>query len=96
MPSGDRVRGEYLAVEPPHRVVFTWGLEDHADLPPGSSTVEITLLADGDGTIVRLRHERPPTDVSREQHAVGCQHYVERLATVATGGDPGPDWNESG
>ena len=90
------MHGEYLAVEPPHRVVFTRGFEDNADLPPGSSTVEITLLADGDGTIVRLRHDRLPTDVSRQQHAVGWQHYVERLAIVATSGDPGPDWNESG
>ena len=93
MPSGDRVRGEYVAVEPPHRVVFTWGFEGNADLPPSSSTVEITLHADGDGTIVRLRHDRLPTALSREQHAVGWQHYVERLAIVAVGRDPGPDWN---
>jgi uncharacterized protein YndB with AHSA1/START domain len=93
MPSGDQVRGEYVAVEPPHRVVFTWGFEGSADLPPGSSTVEITLQADGDGTIVRLRHDRLPTDLSREQHAMGWRHYVERLAIVADGGEPGPDWN---
>jgi uncharacterized protein YndB with AHSA1/START domain len=93
MPSGDRVRGEYLVVEPPNRVVFTWGFEGSRELPPGSSTVEITLHADGDGTIVRLRHDRLPTDVSREQHTVGWRHYLERLAIVATGGDPGPDWN---
>jgi len=93
MPSGDRVRGQYVSVEPPHRVVFTWGFEGNNELPPGSSTVEITLVADGDGTIVRLRHERLPTHESREQHAIGWRHYVERLAIVATGGDPGPDWN---
>jgi uncharacterized protein YndB with AHSA1/START domain len=93
MPSGDRVRGEYVAIEPPHRVVFTWGFEGNPDLPPGSSIIEITLHADGDGTIVRLRHNGLPTDVSREQHAVGWQHYLERLAIVALGGDPGPDWN---
>src|SRR5437899_2042975 len=57
MPSGDRVRGEYVTVEPPHRVVFTWGFEGSTDLPPGSSTVEITLASDGDGTIVRRRHD---------------------------------------
>ena len=93
MPSGDRVRGEYVTVEPPNRVVFTWGFEGNADLPPGSSTVEITLRADGDGTIVRLRHDRLPSDLSREQHAVGWKHYLERLAIVALGGEPGPDWN---
>jgi uncharacterized protein YndB with AHSA1/START domain len=93
MPSGDRVLGEYVAVEPPHRVVFTWGFEGNSNLPPGSSTVEITLAADGDATIVRLRHDRLPSDLSREQHAVGWRHYLERLAVVAAGGDSGPDWN---
>jgi uncharacterized protein YndB with AHSA1/START domain len=93
MPSGDRVRGVYVVVEPPHRVVFTWGFEGSADLPPGSSTVEITLVEDGDGTIVRLRHDRLPTDLARQQHAVGWRHYLERLATVVLGGDPGPDWS---
>ena len=90
MPSGDRVRGEYLTVEPPTRVVFTWGFEGSSDLPPGASTVEITLRADGDGTIVRLRHERLPSDESRQQHAIGWQHYLERLALVASGTDPRP------
>jgi uncharacterized protein YndB with AHSA1/START domain len=93
MPSGDRVRGEYVAVEPPHRVVFTWGFEGNTDLPPGSSTVEITLQADGDGTIVRLCHDLLPTDVPQQQHAGGWQLYLERLAIVAAGGDDGPDWN---
>ena len=92
MPSGDRVRGEYVAVEPPTRIVFTWGFEDSTELPPGSSTVEVTLHADGDGTIVRLRHTTLPSDVSREQHAIGWRHYLERLSIVATGGDPGADW----
>ena len=69
------------------------GLRSNAELPPGSSTVEITLRADGDGTIVRLRHDRLPSDVSREQHGVGWRHYLERLAIVALGGEAGPDWN---
>ncbi len=93
MPSGDLVRGEYLTVEPPTRVVFTWGFEGSSDLPPGASTVEVTLRADGNGTIVRLRHERLPSDESRQQHAIGWHHYLERLALVASGKDPGPDWN---
>ena len=93
MPSGDLVRGEYIEIQPPTRIVFTWGFEGNAELPPGSSTVEVTLHADGDGTIVRLRHDRLPTDVSREQHAMGWRHYVDRLAIAAVGGDPGPDWN---
>ena len=89
MPTGDRVRGEYVAVEPPKRIVFTWGFEDSVELPPGSSTVEVTLHADRDGTIVRLRHTGLPTEVSREQHGIGWHHFLERLAIVAAGDEPG-------
>ena len=55
-------RGNYLAVEPPHRVVFTWGIPDDATMPPGSSTVEVLLVADGDDTIVHLTHRDLPED----------------------------------
>ena len=37
----------------PNRVVFTWGWIDDEQLPPGSSTVTIELVPDGDQTIVR-------------------------------------------
>src|SRR5665213_1202628 len=33
-----QVRGSYLAVDPPHRVVFTWGIPGDEELPAGSST----------------------------------------------------------
>src|SRR5215213_4023695 len=54
---GHVVRGEYVEVVPNRRVVFTWGWEGEGHpLPPGASTVEVTLTPDGDGTLVRLRH----------------------------------------
>src|SRR5688500_7356014 len=51
----DIARGEYVEIVPHSRVVFTWGWEE-GPVPPGSTTVEVTLTPDGDGTIVRLRH----------------------------------------
>jgi len=87
----DIVHGEYLEVSPPHRVRFTWGWEaGGAPLPPGASTVEITLTPDGDGTIVRLVHSGLPAEAI-EPHAAGWRHYLARLATAGAGGDPGPD-----
>lgn len=87
-------RGEYVAVEPPDRVVFTWGWEGQESGPhavaPGSSRVEISLEPDGDGTIVRLRHLDLPEE-SLEIHGQGWDLYLGRLAVVAAGGDPGPD-----
>jgi uncharacterized protein YndB with AHSA1/START domain len=55
-------RGRYVAVEPPHRVVFTWGIPDDTALPPGTSTVEVVLVADGPDTIVNLTHRDLPAD----------------------------------
>ncbi len=90
----DVARGEYLEVVPNTRIVFSWGWEG-SHVPPGSTTVEITLQVDGDGTILRLRHTGLPED-QRELHAQGWAHYLERLAEAATGGDPGADpWVES-
>jgi uncharacterized protein YndB with AHSA1/START domain len=83
---GNPVRGEFLAVEPPHRLVFTWGMAG-SDVPPGSSTVEITLRPDGDGTVVALVHrDLPPEQVA--DHGTGWDHYLPRLAAVAVIGAP--------
>jgi uncharacterized protein YndB with AHSA1/START domain len=88
------LEGEFVAVEPPRRVVFTWGYGDLSDgegnpFPPGSSTVEVELLPDGEATIVRLTH-RLPAELAHF-HAMGWENYLGRLAIVAAGGDPGPD-----
>jgi uncharacterized protein YndB with AHSA1/START domain len=87
-------RGEYVEIEAPNRVVFTWGWEGqesgvHA-VPPGSSRVEVELMPDGDGTIVRLRHLDLP-EQSREIHGQGWDMYLGRLAAAAEGRDPGAD-----
>jgi uncharacterized protein YndB with AHSA1/START domain len=89
-------RGEYLEVSPNERVVFTWGWEGEGNpVPPGASTVEITLVPDGASTIVRLRHHGLPGG-PEDRHAEGWEHYLARLAVAAAGGDAGPDpWMES-
>ena len=87
-------RGEYVEIDAPNRVVFTWGWEgqdtgEHA-VPPGSSRVEVELTPDGDGTLVRLRHLDLP-EQSREIHGQGWDMYLGRLAAAAQGRDPGAD-----
>jgi uncharacterized protein YndB with AHSA1/START domain len=83
--------GEFVAVEPFRRLVFTWGWRGNLGLPPGSSTVEITLQEDDGSTLIRLRHSRLPDEDARRDHAEGWEKYLARLGIVATGGDPGDD-----
>ena len=61
MRDGIEARGEFVELDPPHRLVFTWGWQDNPVVPPGSTTVEVTLQAIDDGTLVRLVHRGLPT-----------------------------------
>ena len=84
----DIVSGAFVEVDPPRRVVFTWGWEAPGDpVPPGASTVEVDLLADGDGTLVRLRHVGLPAE-SVEGHAVGWDQFLPSLVTAAAADGP--------
>lgn len=90
---GDQVAsGSFVEVSPYRRLVFTFGWEGGggSGVPPGSSTVEITLEAVGEETMVRLVHRDLPPQ-ARAPHESGWDHYLGRLAVRAEGGDPGPD-----
>jgi len=83
--------GEYLEVVPNEKVVFRFGWDQAGHpIPPGSTTIEISLHPEGDKTLVRLVHRGLPEEAV-DDHGSGWAHYLERLATVVAGGDPGPD-----
>lgn len=86
----DIAAGTYVEIDPPRRVVFTWGWEGSDDVPPGSSTVTITLTPDGDDTTVELRHDGLAGGAG-DAHSEGWGYFLPRLQAVATGTDPGPD-----
>ena len=93
MRDGVEAAGEFLEVDPPHRVVFTWGWTDRFAVAPGSTRVVVTLAEEDGGTRVVLRHYDLPDDELREHHRGGWETYLPRLAVVAAGGTAGPDPN---
>ena len=88
---GHVAAGTLVEVEPPRRLVYTWGWEADDAVPPGSTTVEYELVPEGAGTRVRFTHRDLPGEESAASHAHGWDHYFPRLAVAAGGGDPGPD-----
>lgn len=80
----DVASGTFVDVDPPIRLVLTWGWEATGDpTPPGSSRVEVDFVPDGTGTIVRLRHSGLPAEAV-EGHAVGWDQFLPGLAAAAT------------
>ena len=76
------VVGEYVEVDSPRRVVFTWGFEgqDRAT-PPGSTRVEVTLEARGEGTLLVLNHHGLLPE-ARSGHEQGWNHFLGELVAV--------------
>lgn len=93
MRDGVETSGEFLELDPPHRLVFTWGWTQDEDVPPGSTRVEVTFTEHEGGTLVVLRHHDLPSSQQREHHGAGWWAYLGRLQVVVAGGDPGPDPN---
>ena len=80
--SGLSVSGRYVEVVPPTTLVYTWGWEaEGAALPPGASTVEISLEPAGDDTLLRVRHDGLP-EAMFEFHRSGWDECLAELARV--------------
>src|SRR5215210_3202986 len=90
---GEVAVGEFVELDPPRRLVHTWGWDtgQMASVPPGSSTVEIELIPEGEGTTLRFRHSGLPGADAAQKHGHGWDHYLARLRAVAGGDHPGPD-----
>jgi len=92
---GHTARGEFVELDAPRRLVFTWGWEKSGEeknpVAPGSSTIEVELTPEGDGTSLRFIHRDLPSAEAAESHAHGWDHYLARLEIAARGDDPGED-----
>lgn len=88
--NGVLIRGRYLRIEPPDLLEIAWGEAGNADMPPGSTRLVIRLRAHEGGTRLELEHSGLVASEANK-HSVGWPHFLERLATLAGGADPGRD-----
>lgn len=96
--NGRRVAvGEFVTIDPPHRVVFSWGWEGRGEsMPPGSTTVEVSLREVAGQTEVTLIHRGLPAG-EKDSNLEGWDHYLPRLKASVETGDAGPDdWTLTG
>jgi uncharacterized protein YndB with AHSA1/START domain len=86
--NGNTAVGTFTELEPPRRLVFTFGWEEFAPgepLAPGTTSVEVTMSPDGDGTLLVLRHFDMPVTHAAD-HERGWAHYLdERLVPALLG-----------
>ena len=66
-PDGSVARGEFVELDRPNFLAYTWGFEEFAEkqvygwentnsTPPGGSRVEVTLTPSRGGTLLSIRH----------------------------------------
>lgn len=78
------MHGEFLEVDPPTHVVFSWGfIEPEIGIAPGSSIVEVTLQRMPSGTRVQLVHRDLPA-AEAESHSDGWGAMLDRLARAVS------------
>ncbi len=76
---GIPVRGQYLEVVPPKRVLVSWGHAGSETLPPNSTQVQFSLTPTGTGgTLVEVEHRNLP-DEHLPSHKVGWPMFLGRL-----------------
>jgi uncharacterized protein YndB with AHSA1/START domain len=81
------VRGTYLEVEPPQRLVFSWKW-DSSDDEPTRVQVELTEVADG--TRMLLTHTGFSTAEEAANHQQGWEPELGRLADLLSARQPDP------
>lgn len=77
---GIPVRGRYLEVVAPRRVVVSWGHAGSETMPPSSTQVEFTLTPTASGgTFVEVEHRNLPAEHA-PSHAIGWPMFMDRLS----------------
>lgn len=73
------VGGEYLEVERPERLVYTWQWEAQPAETSHVSTVTVRFIGEGESTTVVLEHTGLESSESRDRHGHGWKACLESL-----------------
>jgi uncharacterized protein YndB with AHSA1/START domain len=73
--------GEYIEIDPPKRLVFTFGWE-HAIVRLTDSLVTVDFRDRGDHSEVVITHERLPNRAMRALHGIGWQGLLKDLGKL--------------
>lgn len=80
-PGEIEVLGEVVEVDPPSRIVFTYGFASGKPIPPGASLVTIRLEKAARGTTLHLAHAFADPAV-RDEHVQGWRYQLSVFANV--------------
>lgn len=84
-PNGERASGVFREIVPPARVVFTFGGEGPSSpVPPGGSTVTVTLEESPRGTLLTLRHADFPSPEAARPFEQGWRYQLSVFSRVVT------------
>ena len=90
-------RGTFREVVPVHRLAYSFGWEGNEEVSPGSSLIEIDLIEQDGGTLLRMTHSGLPNATTQASHGKGWAHYLGRLTEVSrrprSRPRPGPEWH---
>jgi uncharacterized protein YndB with AHSA1/START domain len=70
-------RGAFREVVPVHRLAYSFGWDGDKDVPPGSGLIEIDLVEQDGGTLLRMTHSGLPT----EAHAAATTRVGRIIST---------------
>lgn len=78
--------GEFVEVDPPRRLVFTWTWENACDEEAGVASVDtlvtVAIEPEADGTHVTVTHERFTSEASRDEHNGGWTGCLDNFIAV--------------
>jgi len=74
--------GAYREVDPPRRLVYTWGWKEEVHAMKEETVVTVDFVPAEDGTEIRLTHEGFPTADDRDGHEEGWTICMARIADL--------------